>query len=104
LCVLLPVSSEDMSAPCAVCSFVLVFCLPTTFVVTVCVAVMPFFSILVCPQYYLLVPGIVQCMLSWLVLRVREWHVVVKNAREDVPYVLSLHMPLLACDLCNTLR
>jgi hypothetical protein len=43
-----------------------------------------FFSISVCPQYYLLVLGVVQCVLSWLVLRVREWHVVVKNARKDV--------------------
>ena len=42
------------------------------------------FSILVCPRYYLLLPGIVQCVLLWLVLCVRELHVVVKNAREDV--------------------
>jgi len=42
------------------------------------------FSILVCPQYYLLLPGVVQCVLSWLVLHVKEWHVVMKNATEDV--------------------
>jgi hypothetical protein len=41
-----------------------------------------FFSIPVCPKYYLLLPGVVQCVLSWLVLPVREWRVVVKNARE----------------------
>ena len=43
-----------------------------------------FFSVPVRPQYYLLLVSVVQYVLSWLVLRVREWRAVVKNAREDV--------------------
>ena len=72
LCVLLLVSSEDMSVCTVCCLFMCACLLPTNYFCSygLCCGD-ALFSILVCPRYYL--------------------------------SVLSLHMPLLACDLCNTL-
>lgn len=85
LCVLLPVSSEDMSVYIVSYLFMCARLLHTGYFGSydLCGGG-AFFFIPVCPQYYLLLLSVVQCVLSWLVLPVREWRVVVKNAREDV--------------------